>query len=41
MDVERDGTVVVKAPPSVSEERISQFIEKNRDWINKVIKKYE
>jgi len=39
--IERDGTVVVKAPLSVTDERINQFIEKNRDWINKVIKKYE
>ena len=41
MSVERDGTVVIKAPPTVPDERIAQFLEQNRNWIEKVISRYE
>jgi predicted metal-dependent hydrolase len=41
MSVERDGTVIVKAPPSVSDERIELFLEKNRSFVERAIEKYK
>lgn len=39
--VERDGTIVIKAPIIVPDEEIKQFIEKNRSFVERVIEKYK
>jgi predicted metal-dependent hydrolase len=39
--VERDGTIVIKAPLTVPDNEIKQFIEENHSFIERVIEKYK
>lgn len=41
VQINKDGTVTVRAPKSVSQKRIEQFVEKNSAWIKKHLLKIQ